>query len=114
MDIRRGWVYLADLNPSRGTEPGKVRPVLVVQTDLLNGAHPSTLVCPLTTKVMSGAHRLRVHLLKGEAGLGSASDVLIDQLRAIDNRRLIRVLGQAPRKALGEIAENLSTILDLS
>jgi len=36
MDIKRGWIYLADLNPRRGTEPGKTRPVLVLQTDMLN------------------------------------------------------------------------------
>jgi len=41
MDIERGWFYLADLDPQRGTEPGKTRPVLVLQTDLLNQhGHP--------------------------------------------------------------------------
>ncbi|MFN2427725.1 MAG: type II toxin-antitoxin system PemK/MazF family toxin, partial [Candidatus Binatia bacterium] len=43
MKIRRGVLYLADLSPRLGTEPGKTRPVLVVQTDLLNETgHPST------------------------------------------------------------------------
>ncbi|MCX5787604.1 MAG: type II toxin-antitoxin system PemK/MazF family toxin [Elusimicrobia bacterium] len=111
--IRRGWIYLADLNPARGTEPGKVRPVLVVQTDLLNGVHPSTVVCPLTTKVERQARRLRVHLAKGEGGLASDSDVLIDQVRAIDNRRLMQPVGAVPRGSMDAVSGNLALILGL-
>ena len=49
--VRRGMLYLADLSPRLGTEPGKIRPVLVIQTDLLNEAkHPSTWVLPCTTR----------------------------------------------------------------
>ncbi len=49
MEIERGWFYLADLSPQRGTEPGKTRPVLVVQTNLLNSqGHPSTVAIPLS------------------------------------------------------------------
>ncbi|PIU65513.1 MAG: hypothetical protein COS84_06800 [Armatimonadetes bacterium CG07_land_8_20_14_0_80_40_9] len=61
MKIKRGFIYLADLNPKIGTEPGKVRPVLVLQTNLLNNIHPSTIVCPLTTKVEKKANYLLVH-----------------------------------------------------
>jgi len=111
--ILRGWVYVADLNPPRGTEAGKIRPVLVVQTDLLNRHHPSTLVCPLTTRVQPQANRLRVHLRKSEAGLDKDSDVMIDQLRAIDNRRIKKVLGQVPEPTLQTVLENLRIILDL-
>ena len=48
MNIQKFHIYLADLNPSFGTEPGKVRPVVVVQTDQINLFHHSTIVCPLT------------------------------------------------------------------
>ena len=41
-------LWLANLNPGKGTMMGKVRPVVIVQTDLLNGDHSSTIVCPLT------------------------------------------------------------------
>ena len=41
MEIDKGHIYIADLNPRIGTEAGKVRPVVVVQIDLLNGIHPS-------------------------------------------------------------------------
>ncbi len=52
MTPQYGHVYLADLNPRFGTEPGKVRLVVVIQTDVLNPYHLSTLICPLTTQVV--------------------------------------------------------------
>ena len=113
MKIQRQLVFLADLNPRVGTEPGKVRPVLVLQTNLLNGVHPSTIVCPLTTKVVLSADLLRVHLKKGQAGLSRDSDVLIDQVRAIDNRRFTKLLGRVPDSAFAQVLENILLILDL-
>ncbi len=89
MRIRRGSLYLADLSPRVGTEAGKVRPVLVVQTDLLNEtAHPSTWVLPCTTR-LTGENLLRVPLPKGIAGNREECEVMIDRSGAIDNRRFV-------------------------
>lgn len=87
--LRRGEIWLANLNPGRGTEPGKVRPVLIVQCqDLLDAGHPSTLIVPLTTRLIDDAEPLRLRV-QAQGRLPQDSDLLIDQLRAIDNRRLI-------------------------
>jgi mRNA interferase MazF len=110
MEIKKWRVYLANLNPQLGTEPGKVRPVVVVQTDLLNGVHPSTVICPLTTKVRPRAQILREHLASGAAGLKQHSDVMVDQVRAIDNRRLLRSIG-AIRNSQTALARNLFLLL---
>ncbi len=84
----RGDVWLADLNPTRGTEPGKTRPVLIVQSQaLLDADHPSTLIVPLTTHLVEGAEPLRLRV-PAVGDLRQESDLLLDQLRAIDNRRL--------------------------
>ena len=91
-------VYTADLNPRFGTEPGKVRPIVVVQTNLLNEDHPSTIVCPITTKVQPEANVLRIHLKKNEAGLERDSDIIVDQIRSIDNRRFLDHLGEISDK----------------
>jgi len=112
MEIRKWNVYLADLNPKLGTEPGKTRPVVVVQTDLLNNHHPSTIVCPLTTQIHSKSDILRVHLRKGEAGLMERSDIMADQLRAIDNRRFLKKLGMIGSLSQKKLAENIKTILN--
>src|SRR5262245_8882836 len=113
MKILRGHIYTADLNPRFGTEPGKVRPVLIVQTDLMNAEHPSTLVCLLTSKTKSEVEILRVHLKKGEAGLNQVSDVMIDQIRAIDNRRFRREVGKLSHGKAKEVDEKLRIVLDL-
>lgn len=84
-----GEVWLANLNPGKGSEPSKVRPVLIVQGQaLLDAKHPSTLIIPLTTQLMEDAEPLRIRVV-AQGRLTADSDLLIDQLRAIDNRRLI-------------------------
>jgi len=111
MEIKKWHVYFADLNPRMGTEPGKIRPVVVVQTDLLNGVHPSTVVCPLTTTLQPKVRFLRVHLRAGEAGLKQQSDIMVDQLRAIDNRRFLKETGKISRRNQEKLAENIRILL---
>src|SRR5208337_2913684 len=83
-------VWLANLNLRRGTEPGKTHPVLILQAQaLIDAGHPSTLVVPLTTNLIDGAEPLRVRVPL-QSSLRRASDLLIDQIRAIDNRRLVK------------------------
>lgn len=114
MSIKQFEIWLADLNPQIGTEPGKTRPVLVVQTNLLNKIfHPSTIVCPLTTNVKKDSEILRVHLDKGMAKLHQESDIMIDQIRSIDNNRLIKKVGDLPLELIELIKENIKIIMDL-
>lgn len=87
--MRRGEIWLADLNPRFRTEPGKTRPLLIVQAQaLLDAGHPSTLVVPLTTQVIPHVEPLRVPV-PPSGSLRHPSDLLIDQIRAIDNQRLV-------------------------
>ena len=111
---RRGEVWLADLNPRRGTEPGKTRPVLVVQAQaLLDAEHPSTLVVPLTTRLDDDAEPLRIRV-PASGTLRKVSDLLIDQLRAIDNHRLVDgPLTRLSPAQLQKVDQALSEILDL-
>ena len=114
MQIKQFEVWIADLNPQIGTEPGKTRPVLIIQTNLLNKLpHPSTVVCPITTKVEIEADILRVHLKKGMANLSENCDIMIDQIRAIDNKRLVRKIGDIPAELIDIIKENIRITLDL-
>ncbi len=104
-------IWLADLNPARGTEPGKTRPVVIVQTDLLNDTHLSTVICPVTTNVKMEIKLLRVHLEEGQ--IDKPSDILVDQVRAIDNNRLLIKIGQLTRDQQIRLKENLKLVLDL-
>lgn len=106
-------IWIADLNPRMGTEDGKVRPVIIVQTDLLNKEHPSTIVCPITTKVKPDSEILRVHLKKSKFGLKEDCDIMIDQVRAIDNKRLVKKVGEVDSDTAYKVRENLRIILEL-
>jgi mRNA interferase MazF len=110
----RGEVWVADLNPRRGTEPGKTRPVLIVQTQaLLDARHPSTVVVPLTTNVVKDAEPLRVRV-PASGSLPSDSDLLIDQIRAIDNRRLVRgPLTRFDAPLMNRVNEAIRDVLEL-
>ena len=111
MKINQYDIWLADLNPSRGTELGKTRPVVVIQSDLLNDTHPSTIICPITTNVQLDSEILRIHLKKNQ--LDKLSDVLVDQIRAIDNKRLINKLGELSKAQRDKLKENIRIVLDL-
>ena len=98
MKIKQFDIWLADLNPAIGTEPGKTRPVVIVQTDLINEFHPSTIICPVTTKVKKEIQLMRVYLKKGT--VSQPSDILCDQIRSIDNRRLIKKTGSLSKEII--------------
>lgn len=114
MSIKNYEIWIADLSPQIGTEPGKKRPVLVVQTNLLNKIpHPSTIIIPITTNVKMDSEILRVHIKKGIANLHQKCDIMIDQIRAIDNKRLIKKVGELPSYLIELVKENTMIILDL-
>jgi mRNA interferase MazF len=111
---RRGQVWLANLSPGRGTKPGKTRPVLLVQAQaLFDAGHPSTLIVPLTTRLIDDAEPLRIRVSARER-LRHDSDLLVDQLRAIDNRRLVDgPVATLPRALLAKVDEAMMEVLGL-
>lgn len=111
MKIRQYDIWLANLNPGKGTEPGKTRPVVIVQTDLLNDTHVSTVICPITTNIKPDIELLRVHLKKEQ--LDKPSDILIDQLRAIDNKWLIKKIGHLTKEQSLKLKMNIRIVLDI-
>lgn len=113
MKAKQFEIWVADLNPRKGTETGKVKPVVIIQTDLLNKSHPSTIICPVTTNVHIEADILRVHLKKGTANVKEDCDIMIDQIWAIDNARLKHKIGQLDDTTSRKIKENIKIILDL-
>ena len=114
MSIRQFEIWIADLSPKIGTEPGKTRPALVVQTNLLNRIpHPSTIICPITTNVKKDSEILRVYLKKGTVNLHQDCDIMIDQVRAIDNKRLIKKIGKLSKELSESVKDNLKIIIDL-
>ncbi|MDZ7722302.1 MAG: type II toxin-antitoxin system PemK/MazF family toxin [candidate division KSB1 bacterium] len=113
-DMKQYEIWIADLNPQIGTEPGKTRPVLIVQTNLLNNVgHTSTIICPITTKTEQESNILRVHLQKGTANVLENCDIMIDQIRAIDNKRLMKKIGKIPQNLIDKVKKNIKIIFDI-
>lgn len=114
MRIRRGHVYIVDFNPRVKTKPGKIRPAVVVQDDLLNEAgYPSTIVMPITTKLADTDTPLRLRLSAGTAGLDSDSDALVAQLIAVANESFRKELGGLPIGLVELLDEKLRAVLNL-
>jgi mRNA interferase MazF len=111
--MKRGEVYLAYLNPNKGKEVGKLRPVLILQTDFLNEInHPTIIVLPLSTKLIDDAYPLRYRIKKRDK-LEKDSDVLCDQIRAISVERIrgdrLTILSE---QELKEIQKQVKLILE--
>ncbi|MBI2882591.1 MAG: type II toxin-antitoxin system PemK/MazF family toxin [Candidatus Methylomirabilis oxyfera] len=111
----RGEIWLADLDPRRGTEPGKTRPVLIIQSQaLLDASHPSTVIIPLTTNVIDDVEPLRIRI-PASGRMRRDSDLLIDQFRAIDNRRLVQgPIAHLSNALMTKVAEAVGEILNLT
>jgi mRNA interferase MazF len=106
-------IYLANLNPKKGHEVGKTRPVVVIHSQLIEGLLSTSIICPITTQ-LSAATLLRVHIPFKETsttGLSEPSDVIVDQIRSIDNQRLIKKLGELPPAQIEQLQKSLQTIL---
>jgi len=112
--FRHGEIWLANLNPGRGTEPGKVRPVLLLQNQaLLDAGHTSTLIVPLTTNLVDDAEPLRLRVLAG-SGLDRDSDLLVDQVRAIDNKHLVNgPLQQLDEQFMKRVYQSVTEVLGM-
>jgi len=87
----RGDIWLVNLNPvKKSNEMGKIRPVLVFQNDELNqNGYPSTIILPLSTSLIDNVKPIRMRITKRE-NLQKDSDIVLTQVRAIDNSRFIK------------------------
>lgn len=102
--MKRGEIWVGNLNPSRGREIGKIRPVLIVQADELTlSGTPMIVVLPLTTQVYAGFKRWRISLPARERLL-KPCQIITDQPRALDRDRF----GEGPLTTL--TAEEMATV----
>jgi mRNA interferase MazF len=111
--INRGAVVLCDLNPVMGTEHSGIRPVVILQIDRANNFSPHTIIAPFTTKIRRAQLPSHVFVPADVGGLIQDSVVLCEQIRVIDKKRIIKVLGNLDDPYMEKIARALSIILGL-
>lgn len=106
MMVSKGEIWLVNLNPiKKNNEMGKVRPVLVYQNDELNHSdYPTTIIIPFSTSIVNDAEPIRYRIKKRDK-LEEDSDLVITQIRAIDNGRFIEKLAVLTNTELNKIKE---------
>ena len=113
MSIKRGDLFWANLNPTRGSEQAGRRPVVVIQNNIGNEVAATTIIAPLTTKDFSREYPANVCLPKGTCGLKFKSTVLLSQIRTIARSRLEARIGQVPPIYLRKIDQAIKISLAL-
>ena len=93
MEIKRGNIFLANLEPVVGAEQGRTRPVVILQNNLGNRTSPTTIIAPITSKIYSKEFPTNIEITKKESGLKVDSTILLNQIRTLDKRRIIKKLG---------------------
>jgi mRNA interferase MazF len=103
MNIRRGEIYIAALDPVIGKEISKTRPVAVVSNDLNNQFAATVTVLPITSMNLDKIYPFEIFLPKGSGGLPKDSKVKADQIRTLDKARLAKLLGKVDQKQMTAI-----------
>ena len=114
MNIRRGGIYLAALDPVMGREMSKTRPVVVVSNDKNNEFSGTVTILPITSKNSQSVYPFEVFLPRGNANLPKDSKVKADQIRTLDRSRLIKQIGVLEQKDLNAIDKAMKIHLALS
>lgn len=102
---KRGELWLANLNPTQGSEQAGIRPVIIFQNNLVSKFSTTTVAIPLTTNQRRAALPICLPLSQGEAGLSQPSVALCFQMRVLDKTRLIRKLGQLTPARLSQLED---------
>jgi mRNA interferase MazF len=113
VDIKRGDIFLVDLNPVVGAEQAGIRPALVIQVDKANAASPHTVIIPFTTRIREVKLPSHVRIPAAIGGLAEDSILLCEQIRVIDKRRLVRKIGSISEEYLGEVGTAIKVVLGL-
>ena len=91
--IKRGDVYLVNFDPTIGSEIRKTRPALILQNDIANRFSPITIVAAISSQFSEPPYPTEVRVTPPEGGLSANSVILLNQIRSIDKKRLIKRLG---------------------
>jgi mRNA interferase MazF len=113
MNIKRGEIYLASLDPVMGREISKTRPVVVISNDKNNEFSGTVTILPVTSQNLQSVYPFEVFLSRGHANLPKDSKAKADQIRTLDKSRLIKNIGSLDGKDLDAIDKALRIHLAL-
>ncbi len=112
--FRRGDIVIANLELITGSEQGGIRPVLIIQNDVLNIHAPTTIITPITSKIYTKDYPTNVQFLSSSSGLKNESTILLNQIRTIDKKRIIKRIGKIDFEIMKRVNMAIKVSLDLS
>jgi len=113
MDIEKGDIFLANLEPIEGHEQGGVRPVLVIQNNLYNKYSPVIIIAAITSRIFSKEFPTNIFISKEESQLDKDSTILLNQIRTIDKKRIMKKLGAVDIFLMNKVNLAIKISLDL-
>ena len=113
LDIKRGYLYYADLSPVVGSEQGGVRPVLIIQNDIGNKYSPTVIVAAITSQINKAKLPTYIEISAHEYGLNKDSVILLEQIRTIDKKRLREKIGCLDKNMMLKVDNSLQISLGL-
>ena len=113
LDIKRGYLYYADLSPVVGSEQGGVRPVLIIQNDIGNKYSPTVIVAAITSQINKAKLPTHIEISAHEYGLNKDSVILLEQIRSIDKKRLREKIGCLDKNMMLKVDNSLQISLGL-
>ena len=113
LDIKRGYLYYADLSPVVGSEQGGVRPVLIIQNDIGNKYSPTVIVAAITSQSNKAKLHTHIEISAHEYGLNKDSVILLEQIRTIDKKRLREKIGCLDKNMMLKVDNSLQISLGL-
>jgi mRNA interferase MazF len=113
MNTKRGEIFLADLDPVKGKEIAKTRPVVVVSNDLNNRFSDTVTILPITSGKLERIFPFEVLLPKGKGNLTKDSKAKADQIRTLDKARLFKIIGRLDPGTIKALEEAIRIHLEL-
>ena len=113
VEVKRGEIFLVNLNPTIGSEQGKIRPVLIIQNNVSNKYSPTTIIAPITSKLYSKEYPTNVEISKEESNLEKDSTILLNQIRTVDKSRVKKKLSGLPIEVMQKVNKAIKVSLEL-
>jgi len=113
VEVKRGYIFFADLSPVIGSEQGGVRPVLVIQNDVGNNNSPTVIIAAITSQIDKAKLPTHVEIAADEYGLEKDSVILLEQIRTIDKQRLQDKVTELDERLMQKVNQAIKISLGL-
>ena len=100
--MNQGDIYLINLDPALHTEAGKIRPGIIISINAMNRYSPRLIIAPITSNI-GKVYPFEVFITRGVSGLEKDSKIMLDQIRSLDKRRLVKKIGAINREVLVKV-----------